>query len=403
MGDYIHSYNWQPHLASSSNGSGELRTGGGIPWTDDAMDYVNYHDYAKYTGDWSIKSNYEFEPLGSNLEYPWQDTAVWADRLARMHFKRYKWNKPLSFTEFGLIFRRPGDSSFPDWTLAYQVDTDARHVKDCIWAGMLANLSITHWKLDYMLGKYGGGDKFHIFAPLANYVSGESFEGLTQETTYSVSDPVNSSPKVTCSNGSVMVVSMHGPSKAYLYVKNLTDTWFYHYYYGQSSDRYADSSQIPTPKAQSATIKVYGMTPGTYKVEKWSTTETDRTKQILSTENITVASDGIASFSVSNLGCDIAVKIKPAGGGSPSISLTLEADQTITTPGDIITYTVTYTNTGGGSASNVVISVPVPENTAYVSASSGGTYNAATGRVQWTLASLSAGASGTVTFQVRVQ
>lgn len=404
MGNYVHSFAHQPHLASSSNGSGELRTGGGIPWADPAMDYVNYHDYAKYTCGWTLKSNYNCETLGSTLQFPWVDTAVWADRIARIHFKRYGWNKPLSWTEFGLIFRRPGDSSFPDWTNAYKQDTQARHVKDCIWAGALAGMSITHWKLDYINGKYGGVEKYWIYGPLANFLKGEDFTGLTQETTYPVSDPINPSPKVTCSNDKVMVVAMHGNNKAYMYVKNLTDTWFRIYYNAQTDDRFADASKIPTPAVQSATIKVMGMTPGNYTVETWSTADPNPSTQIKSKANITVGSDGIATVNVSNLSVDVGIKIKPAGTvvQQPNITAELSSDKIKAASGDTVTYTVTYTNVGSGPASNVVVSVPLPQNTTFVSASSGGTYSSTTKKVSWTVSSLASGAKGTVTFRVRV-
>jgi uncharacterized repeat protein (TIGR01451 family) len=187
-----------------------------------------------------------------------------------------------------------------------------------------------------------------------------------------------------------------------MYVKNLTDTWFRIYYYGQTSDRYANASRIPTPASQSATIKVYGMTPGTYTVEKWSTTETNKASQIISTSTITVKTDGIATVDVSSLGVDQAIKIKPAGMQPPNMALTLSADKTKASTGDNITYTVRYTNTGSGPASNVIVSVPVPSSTTFVSASSGGTYNATTKKVSWTISSLAAGASGTVTFQVKI-
>lgn len=404
MGNYVHSFTQQPHLASSSNGSGELRTGGGIPWTDASMDYVNYHDYAKYTCGWTLKSAYNCETLGSTLQFPWQDTAVWADRIARIHFKRYGWNKPLSWSEFGMIYRRPGDSGFPDWNTAYTIDTQARHVKDCIWAGALAGMSMTHWKLDYINGKYGGGEKFWVYGPLANFLKGESFTGLTQETTYPVSDPINPSPKVTSSNGKVMVVAMRGNNKAYLYVKNLTNTWFRIYYNAQTDDRYADASKIPTPANQSATIKVLGMAPGSYTVETWSTTDPNLSTQIKSKANITVGSDGVATVSVSNLPVDVGIKIKPAGTvvQQPNITAELSSDKLKVSSGDTVTYTVTYTNAGPGSASNVVVSVPLPRNTTFVSASSGGTYSSTTKIVSWAISSLAAGANRTATFQARI-
>lgn len=401
MGKYVQSYTWQPHLASSSNGSGEIRTGGGIPWTDPAMDYVNYHDYAKYTLSWSgLKSSYQMETLGSSLEYPWMDSAVWADRMSRIHFKRYKWNKPLSFTEFGLIYRYPGyTGGFPDWSEAYKDDVSARHVKDSIWAGMLAGMSITHWKLDYLLGKYGGGEKFWVYKPLANFVKGEDFKGLVQETTYSVSDPINSSPKVACSNGKVMAVTMHGPNRAYIYAKNLTDIWFQ----CVSPTGYT-IDPLPSKAAQSATIKVYGMTPGQYIVEKWSTTDTNQSTQVTSSSNITVGSDGIATVSVTNMAVDVGIKIKQnaPSSGTPDVALSLNADKSSAAPGETVIYTITYRNTGTEPASSVAISAPVPADTTYVTASSGGIHLSPIRRVTWTIPLVAAGGSGTVTYQVRI-
>ncbi|MBI2842841.1 MAG: DUF5060 domain-containing protein [Armatimonadetes bacterium] len=314
MGDYIHSFTAQPHFATSSNGSAELREGGGIPWTDEAMDFVNYHDYAKYTGSWLVKSDYDLEKLGFDFKYPWIDTAVWADRVARMHFKRYGWNKPIIWSEFGLIYRRPGDDGFPDWKLAYRIDTDARHLKDCMWAGMLAGMGVIHWKADFVNGYYGGGDKFRIFVPLANFLLGEDFSGLKQETAYPVYDETNPEPTLTCSNKRVMVVSMHGPDRAYLYVKNLTNTWYYNYRIKQSGDNYAGYTPVPNPLPQSAEIRVYGLQPGDYVVEEWSTSESDPVKQIVSTQTITVPAygpdAGVASIYVENLNVDAAYKIK---------------------------------------------------------------------------------------------
>lgn len=400
MGNNIHSYSWQPHLASSSNGSGEIRTGGGIPWTDPAMDYVNYHDYGKYTLSWTgLKSTYAFEKLGSTLEYPWQDAAVWADRMARIHHKRYQWKKPLSWTEFGLIFRYPGyTGGFPDWTEAYNDDTSGRHVKDCIWAGMLAGMSMTHWKLDYVLGKYGGGEKFWVYKPLSNFLKGEDFTGLAQETTYPVSDPVNTSPRVTCSNSKIMAVTMHGPTRAYIYAKNLTDIWFQ----CVSPTGYSIAA-LPTKAAQSGTIKVYGMTPGQYFLEKWSTTDTNQSTQMTSSA-LTVGSDGVASINVSSLAVDTAYKIKSSGGATakPDISLTLAANKTSAKPNELVTYTITYRNIGTGAASNVQVSAPVAPSTTFLSASPGGIYNSSTGKVSWTVPSIAAGATGTASFQVRI-
>ena len=62
------------------------------------------------------------------------------------------------------------------------------------------------------------------------------------------------------------------------------------------------------------------------------------------------------------------------------------------------TYTLTITNSGLGTASNVVTSDILPTNVTFVSASSGGTNNA--GVVSWTLSSLSPGVGTNLTLTV---
>lgn len=69
--------------------------------------------------------------------------------------------------------------------------------------------------------------------------------------------------------------------------------------------------------------------------------------------------------------------------------------------GDDITYTITYGNTGGTNASNVVITDPVPPGTTFVSATAGGTNIA--GVVTWNIGTVNAGVVGqTVQFTVHV-
>jgi len=88
----------------------------------------------------------------------------------------------------------------------------------------------------------------------------------------------------------------------------------------------------------------------------------------------------------------------------PNIALSLAVDKAEACPGDILTYTLTYENTGDGDAESVAITNPVPANTTYVSgsASSGGTYDSAARAVKWTISTIAPGGSGTLTFQVKV-
>jgi uncharacterized repeat protein (TIGR01451 family) len=68
--------------------------------------------------------------------------------------------------------------------------------------------------------------------------------------------------------------------------------------------------------------------------------------------------------------------------------------------GETITYTITYGNSGGTAATNVVINDPVPAGTTFVSATGAGTL--ADGTVTWEIGNLAAGITNqTVEFTVR--
>lgn len=325
MGNYIHSFSAQPHMVTSSNGSCNMATDKGIDWSSSALDFMNFHDYAKYSNQWPyLHSPYDLEKLGiysawpyppargscDNSGYPWVDSAVWVDRTARV-YKKCGWNKPMIWSEFGLIYRDCNNSGFPDWNDAYAADPSAEHFRSAIWASIFSATAITHWKLDYILGTgsySSGGDKLWILSPVANFMQGEIFRNLTQETAYSVTDPLNPNPQIKCLNAAgsapqsaVMVMALHNNSRAYLYVKNLTNAWA----------RLVDPTVAPTPTPQSALIQVCGMQPGSYVLETWSTTDTNKATQKTSAVPIAVGSDGIARITVTNLVLDVAYKIKP--------------------------------------------------------------------------------------------
>ena len=107
---------------------------------------------------------------------------------------------------------------------------------------------------------------------------------------------------------------------------------------------------------------------------------------------------GIPSYS-----SDTIVYIK-AMDDPPNIALSLAVDKAEACPGDVLTYTLTYENTGDGDAKSVTITNPVPAYTAYVSgsASSGGTYDSVNRVVKWTIPTIAPGGSGTLAFQVKV-
>lgn len=120
--------------------------------------------------------------------------------------------------------------------------------------------------------------------------------------------------------------------------------------------------------------------------------------------NLTVSGNTISGIPSYSSNMVIYVKGSATTTSNPSITLSLAANKSTALPGDTITYTLTYKNAGTGSATNVAITSAVPSSTTYVSgsASSGGTYDSTANRVKWSMSTLTAGASGSVTFQVKI-
>jgi len=86
----------------------------------------------------------------------------------------------------------------------------------------------------------------------------------------------------------------------------------------------------------------------------------------------------------------------------PTLTLTKSVTPTNTAAGATVTYTLAYANTGTASATNVTLTDTLPAHLTYTSgsASNGGTFSASA--LTWSLGTLNAGASATVTFQAVV-
>jgi uncharacterized repeat protein (TIGR01451 family) len=126
-----------------------------------------------------------------------------------------------------------------------------------------------------------------------------------------------------------------------------------------------------------------------------------------------------ASFTYSPTlsGTSTLVDVTTVLGGGGGLSLTKGVDVASARPGDVLTYTITYTNLGATPLSAIVIQDATPAFTVFTSAGCGALGSGlggcavstepavgAAGSVRWTLSgSLLPGASGTVTYQVRVQ
>lgn len=93
--------------------------------------------------------------------------------------------------------------------------------------------------------------------------------------------------------------------------------------------------------------------------------------------------------------------------GAPVLGISKSADPvsgTVVHRGDTITYTLDYANTGTADATGVSIVDTLPADVDFVSASlpGPGVYNAGTGTVTWTIGTLAAGATGSVSYVVTV-
>ncbi|MFN8483234.1 MAG: isopeptide-forming domain-containing fimbrial protein [Anaerolineae bacterium] len=91
---------------------------------------------------------------------------------------------------------------------------------------------------------------------------------------------------------------------------------------------------------------------------------------------------------------------------APDLKIVKSDGGITTTPGQVVVYTLTYSNIGNQAATNVVINDVVPVNTTFVAASSTAGWNcsgtAAGSECSFSIASLPAGQSGSVSFAVRV-
>ena len=85
----------------------------------------------------------------------------------------------------------------------------------------------------------------------------------------------------------------------------------------------------------------------------------------------------------------------------PVVAVTVDAPATVAS-GSQLTYKISYTNAGPAESSNAQLSAALPEGTAFVSASNGGTFDKATRTVKWSLSTVNVGYTGTRSVTVKV-
>ncbi len=113
---------------------------------------------------------------------------------------------------------------------------------------------------------------------------------------------------------------------------------------------------------------------------------------------VTATMEGYTSAQVT-----IPVAVGSPGGGGPSLSATKTVDKTTAYPGDTLTFTISYKNTGNGGATGVVITDTVDTNLENVQVQNNGTYDPAAGKITWNIDRVSAGGQGSVAFAAKIK
>ncbi|MES2672928.1 MAG: InlB B-repeat-containing protein [Pseudomonadota bacterium] len=115
------------------------------------------------------------------------------------------------------------------------------------------------------------------------------------------------------------------------------------------------------------------------------------------TDTVSLSSDQTSAV----LATAITLVAIPGGGGAASLTQSLSASTTTAAPGDTVTYSLTLTNVGGSSATNVIASNILPVQSYFTY---GGCSDSCTGAptLAWPVITLAAGASRTYTYTMIV-
>jgi len=138
---------------------------------------------------------------------------------------------------------------------------------------------------------------------------------------------------------------------------------------------------------------IYALTPDGY--QKWSMTTGDYVESSPS-----IGADGTLYIG-SHDGNLYAITNGPP---APALGIKKSVSPTSAAKGATITYTILRKNAGNKTATNVTLTDVLPAHLTYVtgSATAGGSYNAATSALTWSLGTLNAGATAQVTFQATI-
>ncbi len=252
-------------------------------------------------------------------------------------------------------------------------DTQVLHLKKMIWAHAgSGNPNMLYWWTENVSKK----NKWNYFGAFQDFM-----QGIPVSNGHYVDAGATTSVPALRAWGQKDLTN----NRAHLWIDNAPYTW----------KNIQDGVTVP---AISGTVTVPGLANGKYRVEWWNTSA----GAIGTSEELT-CTEGSLTLSVSSLQSDIACKVIPV---EARVEIGLTVPSTSVTPGQTVTITLHYTNTGGTQSRNVTVSAQVPALMTYVAGSAeatGGVHNPATGLVSWTIDSVAAHESGTRTFQAKVQ
>jgi len=125
------------------------------------------------------------------------------------------------------------------------------------------------------------------------------------------------------------------------------------------------------------------------------TTDNPSGKYYILNEDNTINPTAITSMDLRSVEGAILIKESAIAG----ITLTKLVDKTSAKSGDTLTYTISY-HVGTDAATNVKIEDNIPNGTTFISSANNGVFDSS--KVTWTLGNLASGATGSVSFQVKI-
>jgi uncharacterized repeat protein (TIGR01451 family) len=325
---------------------------------------------------------FESPPLGDD-EFDW---AVYYTTITRQRYDAGPSGvkKPWVSGENGLMgptynlsyWARYGDTTKP------RHDTTGIHVHNAVWAQLMASAALnapTYWWVDEYIVAY---NLWSVWLGPASFVQNLPFYGRKTDVS---TDPLAADARASSSDQRIRLLGQKTSNSGYFWIQNKENTW----------SRVVREGLKPTPT--SATLTIPGFENGAY-TAVWYDAYSGKPAQTA----LVNVSGGALTLSVSSLSTDVAVIVrKTQATTQPEVSIVLTADKSTAFSGDVVTYTLAYTNKGSGDAVNVNITLPIPANTTYVPGS-GGTYDAASNSVRWVVPALAPGASGQCTVKVRI-